>query len=114
MPYPVVSPMLQANGLPLAQKSLPLNSRVSKMISYMTCGILTGWVAGQAPPLSNVPVAGYAMWLLWSGLSVFLPSQRDGKVTVTRQPPPQGAVGKPLTSDPVQGAPPKGLCCMLA
>ncbi len=36
-----------------------------------------------------------------------------GKVTVTRQPPPQALGGKFLVSEPVQGAPPKGLCCML-
>ena len=49
------------------------------------------------------------MCALWSGLSRFLPSQQLGKVTVTRQPPPHAALGKPGVSEPVQGAPPNGL-----
>ena len=46
-------------------------------------------------------------------LSVFFPSQHEGNVTVIRHPPPQAAFGNPGVSEPVQGAPPKGFCCML-
>ena len=52
-----------------------LNSRVSHITSYMTCGSLTGWLAGHGPEDSKLPLSGYATWLLWSGLSRFLPSQ---------------------------------------
>lgn len=53
------------------------------------------------------------MWDLWSGESVFLPSQHEGNVTVTRHPPPHGLLGKPLTSLPEHGAPPNGFCSIL-
>lgn len=59
------------------------NGEISVMInncsegSYMSWGILTGWVVGHGPGLfSNVPVVGYATWDLWSGESRFLPSQQ--------------------------------------
>jgi len=45
------------------------------MTSYMTCGRRTGCDDGQGPVDSKVPLAGYATWLLWSGLSTFFPSQ---------------------------------------
>src|SRR5712691_12756781 len=41
------------------------------------CGTATGCVFGQ------IPLTEYAMWLLWSGLSVRVPSQQFGKRTWT-------------------------------
>jgi hypothetical protein len=38
--------------------SLSLNRPVLKMVSYISCGILTGWEAGQGPRDSKVPLAG--------------------------------------------------------
>jgi len=42
--------------------------------SYMICGSFTGKADGHAPP-PEAPFPEYATWLLWSGLSRFLPSQ---------------------------------------
>ena len=71
------------------------------------------------------------MWSLWLGLSVFFPSQHlifykyifkspetafksyVGKVMVARIPPLHIFFGSSKVSSPVQGAPPKGDCCML-
>jgi len=72
--------------------------------SYMTCGILTGCVAGHGPLLSNVPDVGYATWLLWSGLSMFLPSQHVGKVITDRIPLAHGLPGS-TTVSPLDEAP---------
>src|SRR5256885_2277728 len=44
----------------------------------------TGWVAGQAPR------TGLLMWLLWSGLSRFTPSQHCGKTTIWNSCAPTG------------------------
>lgn len=41
----------------------------------MSCGTGTGCVSGHGPFESKVPVAGYAMWLMWSTVSKFVPSQ---------------------------------------
>jgi hypothetical protein len=57
------------------QMLLSLNSVVSHMTSYINCGILTGCDAGQGPPDSKDPLAGYATWSLWLGLSRSLPFQ---------------------------------------
>lgn len=47
----------------------------------MSCGILTGWLAGQAPPVlvpvnKAGPFVGYATCDLWSGESRLTPSQQ--------------------------------------
>lgn len=49
--------------------------------SSMSCGILTGWVEGQAPPVlvpvnGAGPLTGYATCDLWSGESRLTPSQQ--------------------------------------
>lgn len=60
------------------------------LTSSMTCGILTGCVEGQLPPVlvpenAAGPFEGYATWDLWSGESRFLPSQQLACVLVTAQ-----------------------------
>ena len=75
------------------QMSGSLNSLVSHMTSYITCGSLTGWLAGQGPELSKLPLSGYATWLLWSGLSRFLPSQQLRGIKVSISLTPAGGSG---------------------
>jgi hypothetical protein len=69
--------MLYTNGFDpsTGQRFGSLNSVVSHITSYITWGNLTGWLSGQGPVVSKEPFAGYATWDLWSGLSVFFPSQ---------------------------------------
>lgn len=76
------------------------------MTSYMTWGILTGWLDGQVPsaptPLCDASGFGYAIWLMWSALSVFFPSQHVGKVMTDRMPPTQKPVGRVWESGAAQ------------
>src|SRR5439155_15841607 len=48
-------------------------------ITTVSAGTATGCEAGQRP------ASEYAMWLLWSALSVCCPSQQFGKCTWTRR-----------------------------
>jgi hypothetical protein len=60
-----LSPWLKTNGCEpsIGHIDLSLKELVSQITSNISCGSLTGCVAGQGPLLSNVPVSGYETWL---------------------------------------------------
>jgi hypothetical protein len=71
------------------QMLLSLKSVVSHMTSYINCGILSGCDAGQGPPDSKDPLAGYATWSLWLGLSRSLPFQHLFTFSISSHAPAQ-------------------------
>ena len=54
------------------RRTLPRLPLIGNAILNSTIGTATGWLVGQTPTV------GYAMWLLWSGVSRCRPSQQLG------------------------------------